>query len=192
MENRNPSFPQNIGNKPEKVSLPCEPFDASGEPSLRWTPGQYDRFCHFFCNNKTSCVVSTLNYCISSTSNFASFKWMGCILLPLSSCWSHICRVWLLQRYWEWFEINLWRPSYLHVTWGDCQGRLSGWTYDRRDGKRIGTWRIRNIFYQGHQTKPSRMCAILLFFFRCVNSFVCLQRASSLETLLTVSEGGKM
>lgn len=28
---------------------------------------------------------------------------------------------------------------------------------------------------------------LVLFFFRCVNSFVCLQRASCLETLLTVS-----
>ena len=88
-----------------------------------------------------------------------SFKWVEGILLPLSSCWSHICRVWLLQRYWEWFEINLWRPSYLHVTWGDCQGRLSGWTSDRRDGRRIGTWRMRNHFLPRTPNKTiSYMC----------------------------------
>ena len=35
MENKIASFPKNIGNKPERVSLLYEPFDASWEPSLR-------------------------------------------------------------------------------------------------------------------------------------------------------------
>ena len=154
-------------------------------------------FCQLFLQrrNKTSSRVSTSNYCISSQISFAILKmnWGHPVTIEQllkSHLWG-LTPATRLRMIWD--QVDLRRPSYyLHVTSGDCQGRLSGWTSDHRDGTRIGTYRIRNIFYQGHQTKPSRICAILLFFFRCVNSFVCLQRADCLETLLTVSEGEEM